>query len=170
MSQTFFTDIFNVKDTIDQYGVAVIPNLLEPDEIEAFREGAWHTLEQLTSITETPVRRDDTSTWHGYKQLFPMHSMLIQHFGIGHANFIWKLRQNAKVIMVFQMLYGLQRPDELLVSFDGMSIHLPHEIVNPRAGYFRNTWYHCDQSFLRNEDECYQSWLTAYDVNQGDAT
>ena len=166
----FYTNALGAKAALDYYGVAVIPNLLSPEEIEDFRQGMWDTLEQLTSTTETPVNRNDTTTWHGYKQIASLHSMLIQHFGIGHANVVWQLRQNPKVVTVFQQLFGLTNPEDLLVSFDGMAIHLPHELVNPNAGYFRKTWYHCDQSYRRNEDECYQSWVTAYDVNEGDAT
>ena len=46
---------------------------------------------------------------------------------------------------------------------------MPPEVTN--IGWYRgNDWFHCDQSFKRNDFECVQSWVTAYDVNKGDAT
>jgi hypothetical protein len=60
-------------------------------------------------------------------------------------------------------------PDELLVSFDGAEIHMPPEITN--NGWFRGAkWLHTDQSYIRNDFECVQSWLTAFDVETGNAT
>lgn len=57
----------------------------------------------------------------------------------------------------------------MLTSFDGISIHLPPEITN--KGYFTgNKWYHTDQSYTRNNLECYQGMVMGYDVNKGDAT
>ena len=32
------------------------------------------------------------------------------------------------------------------------------------------SWLHTDQSYTRNDFECVQSWVTAKDVNKGDAT
>lgn len=60
--------------------------------------------------------------------------------------------------------------EDLLVSFDGASFHFPPEEtgfgwVNPNK-----SWLHSDQSYLRNGFECVQSWINAYDTNEGDAT
>ncbi len=94
--------------------------------------------------------------------------MLVQHFGIGHAQFAWDLRQNLKIIDIFEKLYSVKK-EELLVSFDGSSFHLPHEITN--RGYYRgNQWFHTDQKLSDSTFKCVQSWITALDVNEGDAT
>jgi hypothetical protein len=87
--------------------------------------------------------------------------MLYQHFSLGHAQYIWNLRQNEKVVNVFSSLYGV---DDLLTSFDGLSF-LP-----PMGKFHKEDWLHCDQSFKRNDFECIQSWVTGYDVEMGDAT
>ena len=61
------------------------------------------------------------------------------------------------------------KPRDLLTSFDGASFHMPPETTG--TGWFRgNKWLHTDQSYTRNGFECIQSWVTGYDVNQGDAT
>lgn len=57
----------------------------------------------------------------------------------------------------------------MLVSFDGLSFNLPPEIT--KRGWNKNKlWLHCDQSFTQNDFKTVQSWTTALDVNEGDAT
>jgi hypothetical protein len=94
--------------------------------------------------------------------------MLLQHWNVGHAQVCWNVRQNPKVVDIFASLWKT-KPEDLLVSFDGLSFSLPPEVT--KRGYNRNnTWYHSDQSFLRNDFECIQSWVTGLDINNGDAT
>jgi hypothetical protein len=96
--------------------------------------------------------------------------MLLQHHGLGHAEYIWKLRQNLKIILIFSTLWNVP-PMRLLVSFDGISVHLPPE--STRKGWrerARKTELHVDQSLLNSNLESYQSWITANDVNENDAT
>ena len=52
-----------------------------------------------------------------------------------------------------------------------MSFHIPPEITG--FGWANKTdklWLHTDQSYLRNDFECVQGWINAYDTNEGDAT
>jgi ectoine hydroxylase-related dioxygenase (phytanoyl-CoA dioxygenase family) len=156
-----------VHATLDKYGVAVIPNILNEDELKSIRTGMWDILEHITSEHPTPIKRDETKTWRTFYDLMPMHSMLIQHHSIGHTQPIWDIRQNQKVVDVFAHLHETKQ-DQLLVSFDGCSIHLPPEITG--KGWYRKSWYHTDQSYLRNDFECAQGFITAYDVNDKDAT
>jgi len=91
--------------------------------------------------------------------------MLVQHYQVGQAQVSWDLRQNPKLIKVFQDLWGTQ---ELQVSFDGMSLHLPPEVT--KRGWRGKLWMHRDQSFYNNEFRCIQGFVTARDINEGDAT
>ena len=93
--------------------------------------------------------------------------MLFQYFGVGQCQASWNVRQNTKIVDIFRTFW---QDDDLIVSFDGLSFSIPHEIS--KRGYFRNKHkLHCDQSFVRkNEFECIQSWATAYDVREGDST
>lgn len=162
------SDITNFKDTLNKYGVAIIPNILNNNEIKKFKTGIWDYLEHISQDFDIPIDRHDSKSWRQLRNLFPLHSMLIQHWGIGHAQFNWDIRQNKKVVDVFSKLWDVE-PNELVTSFDGASIHLPPEETN--LGWYKgNDWFHCDQSFLRNDFECVQTWVTAYDVNPGDAT
>ena len=57
---------------------------------------------------------------------------------------------------------------KLLTSFDGTSFGLPHETTKIKPS--TDKWFHTDQSYSRNDFEAIQSWVTGYDVNEGDAT
>lgn len=164
----YFTTQNGVKSTLDKFGVAIIPGVLNQDECDAMNVGAFDYLETVTSEFDTPIRRKDQTTWRELNKLWVKHSMLMQHWKIGHAQYVWDVRQNPKVYNTFATLWDTPA-DDLLVSFDGASIHFPPEIT--KRGWFRgNTWLHSDQSFTRNELECIQAWVTANTVNVGDAT
>ena len=157
----------NVMETIEKYGVAIVPNLLNDLECHKMATGMWETLEDITQIWVQPISRDNPESWKNIRDLFPLHSMLIQHWTIGHAQFIWDLRQNPKCVNVFSKIWDTPLED-LLSSFDAASFHMPSETTG--IGWHRSTWYHSDQSFVNRGFKCVQSWVTAFDVNRGDAT
>ena len=161
----------NILKTLKKYGVAVIPSLLNETEINNMNNGMWDYLEYITSnfdnTTHGVINRNNKTTWKSFYSLYPMHSMLIQHWSIGHAQHVWDLRQNPKVVDIFAKIWNCNHED-LLTSFDASSFHFPPEDTN--RGYYRQPWLHCDQSFTRNDFECVQSWVTGYDVHEDDAT
>jgi hypothetical protein len=161
-------NVDNVKEKLDKYGVAILSGVLTKGECDSMKSGMWDYLEKVSEKFTKPIKRDEPDSWKELKQLWPKHSMLIQQWSIGHAQFIWDLRQNPNVLDVFAKLWSTT-PDNLLTSFDGASFHMPPETTG--SGWFRGkSWLHTDQSYHRNGFECIQSWITAYDVNAGDAT
>lgn len=168
-SEKYFTDLNNLRKTIDTFGVAVIPNVLSYEECERSYQEMWNYFEHISQSWDTPLKQHDEKTYKSFWNLFPIHSMLLQHWNVGHAQFVWDLRQNENIINTFsQGIWGCKN-DELLVSFDGISMHLPPEIT--KKGWYRgNKWYHTDQSYLNPGFQCVQSFVTLRDVNVGDAT
>lgn len=112
----------NVNQVLDTYGVAIIPNILNDDECDAMNKGMWDTLEHLSQPWDKPIKRDQFDSWREMRQLYPKHSMLHQHWSIGHAQYIWDIRQNEKVVDIFAKIWHCKNED-LLVSFDGASYH-----------------------------------------------
>ena len=164
----YVCDKHNVKDMLSRYGVAIIPNLLNNDECNAMENGMWNTLGKWSETwNDERIIKSNPSTWRNIKHLYPKHGMLIQQWGIGHAQWIWDLRQNPKCIEVFSTLWNCE-PQDLLCSFDAAAFHMPSEVTN--IGWRRKTEFHCDQSYKRNDFECVQSWVTAFDIEEGDAT
>ena len=158
----------NVKETLNKYGVAIIPSLLNELECDNMNNGMWDTLETITNKWTNPIKREDNKSWKELSKLFPIHSMLLQHWNIGHSQYVWDLRQNSKIVNIFSQIWNCKN-EELLVSFDGVSYHMPPEIT--KRGWYRNKdWLHCDQCFQNNDFDSIQSWVTANDINEGDAT
>ena len=157
-----------LKATIDLYGVAVIPSVLNEDECLKMVSEVWDFFEHISNSWETPINRNNKESWSGFYKLFPLHSMLIQHWNIGHSQASWNVRQNIKIVEIFAHFWGCS-VEELLVSFDGLSFNLPPEVT--KRGWNRgNTWYHTDQSFTTNDFKCIQSFVTGLDINENDAT
>ncbi len=165
--EKYITNIEGLSETIKTYGVAIIPNVINDNECEEMVSGIWDYFEKITGGWKIPLSRNNSKTWKGIYDLFPMHNMMMQHFQVGHAEVSWKLRQNEKIVDIFAKFYDVKQ-EELLVSFDGLSFHLPPEKTKKDPS--DKTWYHTDQSYQRNDFECVQSWITGLDVNQGDAT
>ena len=157
-----------IMSKIDEFGVAIISNVINDDEILNMRSGIWNVLEHLTQNEPIPIDRNNEKSWSTfYEHLGPKHSMLVQQW-VGHSQISWDIRTHPKVIECFASIWGT---DDLLVSFDGLSVHFPPEIT--KIGWKNETNLkplHTDQSFTRPKFECIQSWITAYDINQYDAT
>ena len=158
----------NVKQVLNYYGVAIIPNILNEEECDAMNNGMWDTLEHITQTWTKPIKRDDPESWRGMQQLYPKHSMLLQHWGVGHSQYVWNVRQNPKVVEIFARIWECEKED-LLVSFDGVSYHFPPE--QTKLGWYKGKdALHCDQSYLDSDFLCVQGWINGYDTNEGDAT
>jgi hypothetical protein len=157
-----------LRDTIEEYGVAIIPNVLSEEECAAMVNEIWDFFEHITQKWEIKLDRNNQETWRQFYNLYPQHSMLIQNWGIGQAQASWNVRQNINIAEIFAHFWGCDVND-LLVSFDGLSLNLPPEIT--KKGWNKgNTWYHSDQSFTTNDFKCIQSYITGMDINEYDST
>ena len=67
-------------------------------------------------------------------ELYPKHSMLLQNFSVDSQLFGYMA--NNKVYDVFKKIWD---DEDLLCSFDGLSVHLP-ELTN-RGWYRGNDWF-----------------------------
>ena len=166
--EKYVTTSENLKETLKKYGVAIIPSILDEQECNDLVSGIWDFLEHITQTWDLPIKRNKQESWKSFYHLFPLHSMLLKNWNIGHAQVCWNIRQNPKILEIFSSLWKC-KPDELLTSFDGFSFHIPPEYTN--RGWFRNKlWLHCDQSFTDNSFKCIQSWVTGFDINENDGT
>lgn len=157
----------NILETLDKYGIAIVNNVLSEKEIKNMQDGMFLYIEYLTQDFEVPFNRYKPETYVEFFKLLPNKDMLMQFWQVGHAQFIWDIRQNPKVVELFASIWNCKL-EELITSFDGAAFHFPPEIT--KRGNFDSYWYHTDQSFMRPDFECVQSWITAFDVNEGDAT
>lgn len=167
----YIATLETVKAQLREHGVAVIPNVLSQAECQDIVDTLWTNLEASTVQWKQPVKRDDKTTWD-LTNFSLKHGMLSQEFGTGHWEAAWKVRQHPAIANIFATLWEVDAND-LLTSFDGISISLPPEVTG--KGWFRKNglWLHCDTSYYYKPGEdksCYQGWFTPIDVNAGDAT
>lgn len=150
-----------VADELLRLGVTSIHSLLDQDACKAMIQGA---ADMFRALIDEPMP-------NALYQLYPKHGMLLQHWSVGQAQWVWDVRSDPLVVQAFAGLWHCA-PNDLLCSFDGISYAPPHEVT--KRGYYRgNDWFHCDQRYVKNaplEAECYQGWVTAHDVRPGDAT
>ena len=160
--------IETVREVVSELGFAVISCVLDAEECATMIAECWDFLEHITQEWDVPLDRANESTWKEMYKLYPSRGMLIQHWGSGHVQMSWTLRQKAKIITVFRRIWGVDASEDMVTSFDGFSCGLPPEIT--RRGWHGKPAFHTDQSYLRPNFECIQSWVTAMDVREGDAT
>ena len=152
-------------------GFVIIKDILTNDECEEMIDGIWNSFGEITKDLDDPIDRNKPETWRNFLEMEPFHH-IYNKYGIVHADFLWKIRQNHNILDLFSLLYDCY-PDDLLVSFDGVSVQTPPElffnndVMNQKR---KKSWYHVDSSFLNKNVECYQSWVTGMDVEEGDFT
>lgn len=162
-----YVSIEDVNNKLEEQGYAVVSSVVDGDIIENCKTNMWESLTKISSNWETPITFENKDSYKGIYKLLPLHSMLIQHFGLGHSQFAWDIRSNENVADVFAKIWNCKKSD-LIVSMDGVSIHMPPEVT--KRGWFRNEWFHTDQRFTVNEKYCIQGLVNLYDVNEGDAS
>lgn len=168
--QEYYCSINTLNTTIQKYGVAVIPNILNYDEIKQSRQEMWDYLGYLTQKFNNPITEYNQNSWVNYYHLCPLQDMLLQYWKVGHSQWVWNLRQHPQIIKIFSHFWQCL-PEDLLVSFDAVSIHFPPEIT--KIGQFQqhtNDWYHVDQSSEKVGFHCLQSYINLYDTQEGDST
>lgn len=156
-----------VQEYLDKYGVAVIPDVLKLDELITIREKMFTTLTDMTKNFDVPFQKNEPTSWKTIFNMKPLHGMLFQTFALGHAQFAWDIRQHPQVNSIFAKLWNVQG-DELLSSFDGVTISLPPEITG--KGWHIGDWYHSDQRFSNNNLHTIQGFINCYDIEEGDGT
>jgi hypothetical protein len=145
---------------LQEKGYAVVKDVYGDTECAELEQGFWNTFGRLAGVL-----KNDPKTWKKIYEFFPNHGMLFQHWKLGHQQQIWNARQHKNVHKVFKTIWGTK---DLTVSFDGCSFGLKPEVT--KRGWQRKGWLHLDQSPHRSDFECVQGWLTALDVEKGDAT
>lgn len=167
------TDFYlKIYSNLQQYGVAIVNNVLDEGECNRMASGMVSDFTYLTANRTTmglqPIFDiNNPSTWHVIDELYPIDGMIFQQWGLGQSQIIWDVRTNDKIIDVFSRIYGTR---ELSCSYDGVSFMLPAEITNRKKDWYSEDRWHFDQKLEAKEFECIQGWVNAIDTNKGDAT
>ncbi len=121
-STKYYTTYENLSKTIELYGIAIIPSILDGTECKNMENEMWNYLEYITQKWVTPINRLDKTTWEMLDKL-TKNSLLFECWNIGHCQMAWNVRQNPKIVNVFAKFWNVE-PEELITSFDGTSFEL----------------------------------------------
>lgn len=161
----------DIVPLVAKYGVAVLENVLDQDECQQMFSEAWDFFEELYPV----LNRNDPQTWKYIHDLKPLHGMLFQHWGIGHAQYVWNLRTNPKILDIYKTIWSnilsqneITEPFDgsMKVSFDGASFGVPPEDTN--RGWNGKDWFHIDQRFTTDPDYYKQYRSSEFNSNSSE--
>lgn len=157
----------DIKNNMLHYGVGIIPQLLDEEGIQIMIDGMWDNLAYLTQNLENDkIIKDKPETYKNISKCGIKHSMLIQHYGIGHADSCWKIRTHPNILNVFSDIW---ETDDLVSSFDGVSYNIQSTVKKPTKSQIKFK-FHLDQNPKNSNFKSIQSWVTAYDIHEGYGT
>ena len=123
---------------LDEHGFVVFANALSPVQADHALDLLWDYLEGL----QTGIDRTDPDSWGDERWPTAVHGGILPSLGIGHSAAQWFMRDVDAVKDSFAAVWGT---DDLLVSFDGVTVWRPWT-RNPswrtNAG---PSWLHIDQ-------------------------
>lgn len=163
------TNIDEVREKLKQYGICYIPDVLSEEECVQMISGTWDFFEHITQKDITPIKRHRPDSWTNLSTLCPLADMLYHYWNAGHSQHLWDIRENEKILKIFSLLWNCE-PKDLLVSFDGFGFLPPPEVTDIGFAQANTKQYHLDQSLVRPYFDGIQSFVTAYDINENDAT
>nr|BDT63041.1 MAG: scv136-like protein [Trachysalambria curvirostris nimavirus] len=161
-------DTLKICRLMSCFGFVIVKGILTQKQCNDINSGVWGCMESITANLDLPVDRNNPRTWHSIR--LQRHSRDVYcHHGIAHAEFLWTLRQNPRILSVFASLYKCP-PEELLASFDGVSMQTsPESNRNQNDGWHETCRYRFEHSIVpANRQSYYRSWITARDIRPGD--
>jgi hypothetical protein len=169
---------------LQEYGVAVVPNIVTKGECEATLGNFWTALDRGSSgRLHRPESADDLKDFRFGASGWPMNKHgIFEQGGFAHLPFIYKLRsEQASLTSLFSALYGCQA-HQLVVSPDRLNFQLPTEWLPlktshwnfappTKLGQAQASWLHVDQAVSKPGRHCIQGLVTYTAATQpGDAS
>lgn len=125
-------------DYLEEQGYVVIAHALTEDEASEAVSKMWNYLEQLG----TGIDRHAPHTWDNERWPTVVHGGILPGHGIGHCEAQWYIRDIPAVKKSFAAVWDTE---DLLVSFDGVSLWRPWSRNPDWKTGLGGTWLHIDQ-------------------------
>jgi len=169
--QEVMTHRFDIGDSawkrhLRKEGYVVIKDAISSDMVKELTDDIFQWWEDIPIFN---FRRDDTSTWEFEYPGNPDNGV-ISSFGVGQADFMWKMRTQPKIKGAFKMIWGTA---DLISTFDVINIFRPWNLNASWKG--REGGFHVDQNGRKPHSNGFQSvqgfvYLTDQDEDTGGLT
>jgi hypothetical protein len=123
---------------LEEHGYVIIANALTKTEASTAMDKLWSYLEAL----KTGIDRGDPDTWDDNRWPTAVHGGILPGHGIGHSEAQWYIRNIPAVKTAFAAVW---ETEDLLVSFDGVSIWRPWSRKPEWKTGLGGSWLHIDQ-------------------------
>jgi hypothetical protein len=146
--------------TLEEKGYAIVPGMLTEKECQDNIDRLWVWMEGLGR----GIKRNDPKTWKSKNWPTSIHG-IIQHYRVGHTDFVWNVRSHPNVYKEFAKIWGTKK---LLTSFDGACVMKPPE----KTGFWprEKQWFHTDQSYRDSSLKCIQGLVPLETMSDQDGT
>jgi len=155
------TSLENLNSTLDEFGVAVVPDIISAEECNQFKKEIFKHLSQQHEINTCEEY---------YAQFKPMNGGLIHYYGITLIQPVLDLKTDQRVIEPFKRIWNNET--ELTTSFDGMFIGPPPPPpINTESKYIFNLnqlSFHTDQASNKSTKCCVQAFINLEATEHGD--
>ena len=89
------TDVTKLKETLDQFGVAVLGNVFTEPECELVKQ----------KILARLAREHNVTTPDDFAKLKPLRGLMMKYFGVALMPEVLELKTDERVIRIFQQLW-----------------------------------------------------------------
>lgn len=124
---------------LEEQGYVIFANALTSAEAGEAVALLWDYLEELG----TGIDRTDIDTWGDDRWPTAVHGGILPSYGIGHSAAQWFIRDVPSVKQCFSQVWDDE--EDLLVSFDGVTIWRPWTYEASWKTNAGNSWLHIDQ-------------------------
>lgn len=131
----------NLNETLEQYGVAVLPDVFAEDECDSYRQKIFDYIEQKHQIK----RPDDYEV-----KLKSLRGGILHFYGLGLIEPVLDIKTDERVVEAFRRIWRQADEEneiELTTSLDGINIAPPPEKTKEKTFFKPSdvTWFHFDQ-------------------------
>ena len=126
------------KEYLEREGYVVLKETLTKQQAGKTLNLLWDYLEDV----DAGIDRKAPKTWGDNRWPTAAHGGILPSYGIGHSKSQWYLRSIPNVKKAFAKIWGTE---DLLTSFDGVSLWRPWNINPQWKTESGQTWFHIDQ-------------------------
>lgn len=159
------------RDYLNKYGVAVLLDVLDPFSCQEFEDGIWRVLNTVSQEYESPINKQDPVSYHNLTYLSPYHKTLVRSCGIPHAQEVWDIRQDSRVVKAFADMYGEGYDRNFMLSnVNGMLISMPPEATGSNYLCNNDLKLRINQHWKKSIKRNIEGQVNITNIEAGDST